>query len=385
MWWIALLLGTSPAGPSIELDNAPEAGSQWVFVGTYTNSGKSKGIYRLEIDNASSKVSAPVLAAESPDPSFLAISPSRRHLYAANEVEKFEGKLAGSITAFRLDAKTGELEKLNQQSSRGPAPCHLSVDPTGKAVLAANYSGGSVVALPIGEDGRLGPASGFIQHIGRGADPSRQSEPHAHSINVDHAGKYAVAADLGLDELLVYKLDAASATLTPNSPPFTMVAPGSGPRHFAFHPDGTHAYAINELKSTVTALNYNPASGTLSAFQTISTLPLSYEGASYTAEVQVHPSGRFLYGSNRGHDSIAVFAIEPGTGRLKAVEQVPTGGKAPRNFGIDATGRLLLAANQGSDTIKVFKIDPETGRLTPTGQVIKVPVPVCVKFVPRAE
>jgi 6-phosphogluconolactonase len=385
MWWLAPLLGSSLMATFADLENRPAPGSQWIYVGTYTNSGKSQGIYRLEIDNETGRVSEPTLAAESPDPSFLAVHPTRRFLFAVNEVETFGGKRTGSVTAFTLDAKSGVLGLINKQPSRGAAPCHLSIDHTGKALLVANYSGGSVAAIPIDEDGRLGLSSTLRQHEGSSADKARQSGPHAHSINLDAGNRFAVAADLGLDKLLVYKFDPTQPALVPNDPPFAKIAPGSGPRHFAFHPDGKHAYVINELKSTVTALDYDPERGILSEIQTIGTLPDGYTGASYTAEVQVHPTGKFLYGSNRGHDSIAVFAIEPGTGKLKAIEQVPTGGKNPRNFGIDATGRFLLAANQDSSTIKVFKIDGETGRLTPTGQIVKVPVPVCVKFVPKAE
>jgi 6-phosphogluconolactonase len=385
MWWLAPLLGSSLIGSFPDLQAEHASGSQWIFIGTYTNRGKSQGIYRLEIDNETGRVSEPTLAAESPDPSFLAVHPTRRFLFAVNEVETFGGKRTGSLTAFTLDAKSGVLGSINKQPSQGAAPCHLSIDHTGKALLVANYSGGNVAALPIGDDGRLGPATAFVQHEGSSADKSRQSEPHAHSINLDAGNRFAVAADLGLDKLLVYKFDPLKPALVPNDPPFAKVAPGSGPRHFAFHPDGKHAYVINELKSSVTAFDYDAERGVLSEIQTIGTLPDGFTGASSTAEVQVHPSGKFLYGSNRGHDSIAVFAIEPGTGRLKALEQVPTGGKNPRNFGIDATGKFLLAANQDSDTIKVFKIDGETGRLTPTGQIVAVPIPVCVKFVSKAE
>jgi 6-phosphogluconolactonase len=385
MWWLAPLLGSLLMGTSLDLETPQAGGSQWIFVGTYTNAGKSQGIYRLEIDNETGRVSEPTLAAESTDPSFLAIHPSKRFLFAVNEVARFEGKPSGYVSGFTLDPKTGVLGSINKQSSRGAAPCHLTIDRTGKAVLVANYSGGNVAALLIGEDGRLGPASAFIQHEGSSADKGRQSEPHAHSINLDSSNHFAVAADLGLDKLLVYKFDPTKPTIVPNDPAFARVAPGSGPRHFAFHSDGKHAYVINEMKSTVTAFEYDAERGVLSEIQTIGTLPDGYTGTSYTAEVQVHPSGKFLYGSNRGHDSIAVFAIEPGTGRLKAIEQVPTGGKNPRNFGMDATGKFLLAANQGSDTIKVFKIDAATGQLTPTGQTVAVPVPVCVKFVPKTE
>jgi 6-phosphogluconolactonase len=242
-----------------------------------------------------------------------------------------------------------------------------------------------VACLPIEADGRLRPATSFHQHRGTVADPRRQGGPHAHSINLDAAGRFAVAADLGLDELLVYRFDPGAGSLTPDDPPFTKLAPRSGPRHFAFHPDGRHAYAINEISLTVVALEYDPAKGTLKEFQSLPTVPEEDHRDYSTADLHVHPSGRFLYGSNRGHDSIAIFAIEPGSGRLRPIGYRPTGGKTPRNFGIDPTGRFLLAANQGSGTIVAFKIDAESGRLEPTGQSVEVPRPVCIAFVPRGE
>jgi 6-phosphogluconolactonase len=382
MTWLAPLLGSMLAGLADE-PQLPPAGPYWVFVGTYTD-GKSRGIYRLEFDPALGKLSAPVLAAESENPSFLAVHPSRRFLYAVNEVGRFEGKPGGGVTAFALDAKSGTLAKLNSQSTVG-SPCHLSVDRTGKALLVANYGGGSVVSFPIGEDGRIGKASSFIQHRGSGENKARQSEPHAHSINVDAGNRFAVAADLGLDKLFVYRLDPEKATLVPNDPPFATVEPGSGPRHFAFHPGGKRAYVINELKSTITAFDYDPEKGVLDDRETIHTLPKGYTGTSYTAEVQVHPSGRFVYGSNRGDDSIAAFGVDRGNGLLQMIEVESSGGKTPRNFGIDPTGRYILSANQGSDSIVVLAIDPKAGSLDPTGLKVEVPKPVCVKFVPRGE
>jgi 6-phosphogluconolactonase len=271
---------------------------------------------------------------------------------------------------------------LNRQPARGAAPCHLVVDRAGKNVLVANYSGGNVAVLPIQSDGRLAEATGFVQHKGSGANPRRQEAPHAHSINLDAANRFAVVADLGLDRVMVYRFDGGAGTLTPNDPPSASVEPGSGPRHFAFHPNGRNAYVINEITRTVTAFSYDPRKGALTPFQTISTLPQGAPARGSTAEVQVHPSGKFLYGSNRGHDSIAVFTIGP-DGRLTFVEAESTQGKTPRNFGIDPTGTFLLAANQGTDSIVVFRIDAKTGKLTPTGHKADVPTPVCVKVVPR--
>jgi 6-phosphogluconolactonase len=357
-----------------------DASRMWVFFGTYTG-GKSEGIYRATLDPATGALSQPELAAKVENPSFLAVHPSGKFLYAAGELSNFEGKPGGAVSAFALDSKTGGLTLLNQQSSRGAGPCHLVVDRTGGNVLVANYGGGSVAVLPIDKDGRLRPASSFVQHKGSSVNPKRQEAPHAHSINVDPAGAFAVVADLGLDKVLVYRFDAAAGTLTANDPPHAAVSPGAGPRHFAFHPSGRFAYVINEMNSTVTAFAYDAKKGTLSEIDTKSTLPGPQQGNS-TAEVQVHPSGKFLYGSNRGHNSLAIFRIDEKTGALTATGHQPTGGRTPRNFGIDPTGKFVLAANQGSDSVVVFRVDQETGKLEETGQSIKVPTPVCVKFLP---
>jgi 6-phosphogluconolactonase len=323
------------------------------------------------------------LAGEAVNPSFLALHPSRRYLYAVDEVDDFQGKKTGGVSAFSI-AEDGTLKRLNQQPSKGGGPCHLVVDRQGKNVLVANYGGGSVACLPIQEGGKLGAATGFVQHKGKSVNKDRQEGPHAHSINLDAGNRFAAAADLGLDEVLVYRFDADKGTLTPNEPPAAKVKPGSGPRHFAFHPDGKHAYVINEMVCTVTAFDYDADKGVLSEIQTISTLPGKFEEGYSTAEVQVHPSGKYLYGSNRGHNSIAVFRIDRKSGKLTRVENQSTKGKTPRNFGIDPTGNYLLAANQDSDNIVVFHIDPETGRLEAMGTEVQLPRPVCVRFVPAA-
>jgi 6-phosphogluconolactonase len=352
-----------------------------VYIGTYTGEA-SRGIYQLKLDLASGVLTSRGLAAEVVNPSFLAVHPSRRFLYAAGEVGDFQGQKSGAVSAFAIDGASGTLSLLNQQPSRGQGPCYVTVDRVGKNVLVANYGSGSVACLPVAADGRLGPATGFLQHEGSSVDRKRQEGPHAHSINLDAANRFAVAADLGLDKLLVDRFDPEKGTLTPNDPPFVRVAPGAGPRHFAFHPDGRHAYAINEMHSTVNAFDYDPERGALREIQTHRTLPEDFRGPNTTADVQIHPSGRFLYGSNRGHNSIAIFAIDAESGRLRPVGHQPTGGKTPRNFGIDPTGRYLLAANQDSGTVVVFRIDLQSGRLEPTGHVAEVPKPVCVKFVP---
>ncbi len=384
---IVLILTCSVFGPpavnvasSDQSETAAESLS--VYVGTYTR-GDSEGIYHYRMELATGKLTPAGVTSGVVNPSFLAIHPSRRFLYAVNEISNFEGKKCGGVGAFAIDPKSGALTLLNQQPSGGRGPCHLVVDKRGKNVLVANYSSGSACVLPIDEKGHLGEQTAFVQHEGSSVNPRRQKGPHAHSINLDPANRFAFVADLGLDKVLVYRFDSTSGSLQPNDPPFASVAPGAGPRHFAFHPDGKSAYVINELASTVTAFSYDNDRGTLKSIQTISTLPKEFAGDSTTAEVQVHPSGKFLYGSNRGHDSIAVFKIAPESGRLRYVSNRSTQGKTPRNFGIDPTGRYLLAANQATDTVVVFGIDPATGDLTPTGEVVNVPTPVCVKMFAR--
>src|SRR6266480_4266910 len=350
-----------------------------VYFGTYTGA-KSKGIYVSRFTSAGGKLAAPELAVETISPSFLALHPNRRFLYAANEIGDFDGKKSGAVSAFVIDSHTGKLTPLNQQPSGGDGPCHLAVDSTGKSVLVANYGGGSVEALPIKPDGSLDSPTAFIQHHGSSADRQRQEGPHAHFIATDTANRFALTCDLGLDEVLVYKFDPANSSLVANDPPAARIEPGSGPRHLAFHSNGRFAYVINEMKCTLTAFSYDPERGVLKELQNLSTLP---DGETVkpnysTAEVEAHPSGKFLYGSNRGHNSIVVFAIDEKTGKLAHVENVSTQGRTPRSFGIDPSGKYLLAANQDSDNVVVLRIDPSTGRLTATGTSVEIGTPVCV-------
>lgn len=375
---ISLLASTSRA----QEPPVPKPVKNRVYVGTYNAGGKSKGIYQFEFDANTGEAAEPSLAAEAKDPSFLAIHPSREYLYAVDEIGDFEGKPSGAVSAFEIGETAGKLTLLNQKPTKGAAPCHLTIDGSGQYVLAANYGGGSVACLPIQSHGKLGDAVAFQQHKGSSVDKARQESPHAHSVNLDIGNRFAFVADLGLDKVMIYRFDFTSGSLTPHDPAFAEVEPGSGPRHFAFHPAGKSAYVINEMKSTITVFSYDAEAGKLKAIQNVSTLPADFVGESYTADVQVHPSGKFLYGSNRGHDSIAVFAIDPASGRLASLGREKTGGKTPRNFGIDPSGTYLLAENQGSDTIVVFKIDPFSGKLEPTGKSIAVPSPVCVKFLP---
>lgn len=380
---VSLLFHDSSSGAaglqaSIE-GNAAMNATCLVYVGTYTGA-KSKGIYAFRMDATSGALSPLGLVAETPNPAFLDIDSKRRLLFAANEIDNFEGKSSGAVSAFSIDPVGGKLTLLNKQSSIGTGPCHLLLDKECKNVLVANYGSGSVAVLPVQSDGRLGAATAFVQHSGKSINPDRQQGPHAHCMTLDAANRFAFTCDFGLDKVMAYRFDAQHGTLSPGEPPFASVKAGAGPRHMVFHPDGRHAYVINELNSTINVFAYDSQRGALDELQTISTLPDDFKGRSTAAEVQVHPSGKFLYGSNRGHDSIAVFAIDPAKGTLTFVEHQSTQGKKPRHFAIDPSEKFLLAANQDSDTIVTFSIDAKTGRLKPTGQVVAVASPACVKF-----
>lgn len=352
--------------------------STLVYVGTYT-SGKSRGIYAFRFDGSKGALTPLGLAAETKSPSFLALHPSGRFLYAVNEVNDVGQERGGSVNAFVVDRETGKLTLLNTQPSRGAHPCHLAVDRTGRFVLVANYTGGSVAVLPVAADGRLDAPIQVVPHEGSSVNQQRQQGPHAHFVAFDASNRYAIAVDLGADRLFVYRFDEKTGRLTPNEPRFTAVEPGAGPRHFAFHPDGRRAFVINELQSTITAYAWDAARGFLTPGATVVTTPEPPPEGNTTAHIRVHPEGRFLYGSNRGHDSIAVFEIA-GDGRLEPVEFEPTRGRTPRNFEIDPSGRWLIAANQRSDSLAVFRIDGQTGALSPVGDLVGAPSPVCVLF-----
>lgn len=351
-----------------------------VYLGTYTGGeNASKGIYRSVLDLDTGKLAQPVLAAEVRNPSFLEIHPNGKFLYAVSESGG-----AGTVSAYAIDAETGNLKLLNQQPSGGSGPCHVNVDRSGKNALVANYGSGSASVIPIKEDGTLAEPTGFVQHEGSSVNPQRQAGPHAHSINLSPDNRFVFVADLGIDKIMIYKLEAEKGTIVPNDPAFAKLKPGAGPRHFTFHPNGKFAYVINELACTVTAFTYEPASGALSEIQTVPTLPAGFSGSSSCAEVRVHPNGKFLYGSNRGHDSITVYRIDPAKGTLTLVEFETADIKTPRNFNIDPTGAFCLVANQGSDSVVVFGIDPQTGSLNPTGHQISVGKPVCIRFLRTA-
>ncbi len=355
-----------------------------MYVGTYTRSG-SEGIYVYRIDPSSGALELASTASGVTNPSFLAIHPSGRFLYSVSEARGQDGKPAGGVAAFAIAPGTGALTLLNQQSSGGVGPCHVDVDKTGRYLFVANYASGSVAMLPIQPDGSLAPASDFHQHEGHSVDRRRQEGPHAHSINVDPTNGYALVPDLGLDKVLVYKLDLENGKLIPAEEPFVQLIAGSGPRHLAFHPQRNYVFVITEMGNTIMGYLYYPDRGALKGILMMPTLPRGWEGESYCAHVAVSASGKFLYGSNRGHDSIAVFSIDVGKGLLDIVDHTSTQGSYPRHFCLHPADTFLWAANQNSDTIVAFSIDQGTGRLTPTGHVTNVPMPVCLKILNMPE
>lgn len=352
-----------------------------LYVGTYTSgTSSSKGIYFLRFDPRTGRLSEPQLAAEAEEPSFLAIGPNGKYLYAVNETLKYEGEDSGYVSAFEIDKKTGLLKLINRQPSHGAAPCHISTTKKGDLVLVANYLGGNVAVFPTGKDGELLPASDIKQHTGKGPNAARQESAHAHSIMLSPDEKFAFVNDLGIDRVVTYALDKENKKLIATDSGHH-TKPGAGPRHFKFHPNGKFAFINNEMDVTVSSLAFDRRSGGFTEVETHSTLPVGRKSKNDSvADLHVSPDGRFLYVSNRGHDSIAVFAVNEKTGSLTAKEFVSTGGKTPRNFAIDPTGRFLLAANQDSNSITVFKRHKQTGKLTPTDISVMIPKPVCLIF-----
>ena len=360
--------------------------SNLLYVGTYTQNDApevhgGKGIFTCRFDPERGAVEVLAVTKGIENPSFLTLSPDRRTLYAVSELTDADKKGGGWTVAYAIDPASGALTEINRLSSEGADPCHISVDSSGRIVMVANYTSGSVIAYPILEDGGLGERSSFFQHSGSGPNPRRQEGPHAHMIFPDPNSRYAYVPDLGMDRVMIYQIDSANAAIHSATAAFARVRSGEGPRHFDIHPNQHFAYVINELGSSLTAFSWDAQTGALNELQTISTLPEGFSGKSSCADVHVHPSGRFVYGSNRGHDSIAIYAIHPELGTLKAIDFAPTGGSCPRNFAIDPSGRFLLAANQVTNSIVSFAIDSESGRLTATGDSVTVPAPVCLKFV----
>src|ERR1700730_4049200 len=374
------LFVSATAAPQKRTPNKPYL----VYVGTYTSKSTSKGIYVYSFDPGTGKLTSLGIAAESEDPSFLALHPSGKYLYAVNEIDHFGAQKSGAASAFSIDQKTGKLTLLNQAATRGAGPCHISLDKSGQFALVANYDGGSVSSFPVHDDGTLGEAADFVQHHGSSVNKERQEAPHAHWIGTSPDNHFALAADLGLDEVLIYRFSSAKGTLTPNAPAYAKLNAGSGPRHLVFHPNSKFAYVLTELESSVTVFAYKASNGSLLPLQTLSTLSTlrkDYSGPKEAAEIAVHPSGRFLYASNRASiDTISAFSINPTKGTLNLKDEYPTMGKTPRNFAIDPTGKFLLAANQESNNIVIFRIDSTTGALSPTGEIVEAPAPVCITF-----
>jgi 6-phosphogluconolactonase len=345
----------------------------FVYIGTYTN-GKSRGIYRASFEPSTGKLTLDDATGGVQSPSFLAISPGGRFLYAVEEVD------AGQVAAFSIERSTGALTFLNRQSARGIWPCHIRLDRTGRYALVANYGSGNFAVLPIAADGTLKPVSDVAAHTGKGPNAQRQEGAHGHSINLTRDDRFALACDLGLDSVFVYRFDAGAGRLIANDPPAAILPPGSGPRHLALHPNGTLVLVNSELLGRVTSFRLDPRRGTLTALDSQTTLPDGFRGENTTAEVAIHPGGRFAYVSNRGDDSLAIFGVDGKSGKLTRLGHQSTQGRTPRNFVIAPGGRFLLAANQATDDVVVFRIDENTGGLTPIGQRIAVPSPVCVRF-----
>jgi len=350
-----------------------------VYVGTYTT-GKSEGIYLYRLNLSSGELQRVGITKGVVNPSFLTLAPDRRYLYAVNEVEEFAGRRSGAVSAFAVDQKTGELRLLNQRASLGANPCYVDVDAAGRFVLIANYTGGSVTVFPVQRDGSLGESTDTKQYHGYSVNRERQEGPHAHCIMLDPTNRFAYSCDLGTDRIMIFRFDARNGKLLPGEQSWVHMKPGAGPRHLALHSSGKYLFVLNELHSTVTAFKRDPEKGSLQELQTLTTLPKDFAGTNTGADIHISPSGQFLFCSNRGHDSIAIFKIDPRTRALTAMGHEPTRGLTPRNFAIDPTGAFLLVANQRSDNIVVFRLDQKTGRLSATGKEAAVPAPVCLKF-----
>jgi 6-phosphogluconolactonase len=389
-WFYPLLISVA-----VIVGRAAQGADLLVYAGTYTDwelfgpprrnppGARSDGIYVFRFDTEAGKLTRLGLAAETANPTYVTFAPSRRVLYAVNEIYRFEGEDTGTVSAFAIEATTGRLTLLNRVTSHGTGPCHAIVDATGQNLLVANFGSGTAAVFPLEADGRLRPASAVVSDTGRGPNP-RQATPHSHAINLTPDNRFAVVSQFGTDRLAVFRFDPREGSLTPTEPAHLALPPGSAPRHLAFHPSTRTAYSLNEIDSTIAVLKYDAAPGTFSVRQTVSTLPATFNGRNTAAEVVVHPSGRWLYASNRGDQSIAVFAID-GDGRLNLVAHVPCGGRTPRGFSVDPFGRWLITANQDTHNLAVFALDAATGVPRPTGQSEEVRMAVCVKFLAPAE
>ena len=351
-----------------------------IFVGTYTEPehSTSEGVYVFRMDPASGKLTFETVIRGLINPSYLAVHPQTDNLYAVHEMGTFEGNSGGGVVALSVHPETGEISLLNKQSSGGEDPCYISIEQTGRFALVANYSSGSVAMLPIQADGSLEPASDVAQHTGKSIHPTRQDGPHAHCILPDPTNRFAVALDLGIDKLKVYRMDMDAGQLQDHGE--VQVAPGSGPRHLVFHPNGRYAYVVCELNSTLIGFLYEAETATFEEIQSVRTLPQGYEGQNLPADIHITPNGKFLYVSNRKHESIAIFTVDENTGQLTVQDHIPCGGREPRGFAIDPGGKYMLVANQNSNNIVTFLIDPAKGQLSRTGDEVEVPMPVCIRF-----
>ena len=361
------------AALAFALLHAARAEDLFVYIGTHT-AGPGKGFSLAHFDTATGALTKPEFLLEAPAPAYFIIAPDGKHLYTCNST--------GFVSAYAIDRATARLTLLNQVPSGGGDPSYISLEQTGRYVFVANYDGGNVAAWKLRPDGGIGERTAFVQHTGSSVNPQRQSHAFAHSIRVDPTNRFVLVADLGVDKLFVYKFDAANGSLTPNDPPFVTVKPGSGPRHIVFHPNGRWVYLLTEMGSTVIQYDWDTKLGTLKELQTVSTLPADFKGVSMCAEITVYPNGKFLYVSNRGHDSIAVFAIDAKSGRLTPIEHVSSGGQTPRNFALDPSGRWMIVTNHGNNVAQVLRIDPATGKLTPVGSPVGMPSPFCPRFLP---
>jgi 6-phosphogluconolactonase len=374
---IGILAGV--AGPLLETN--AQASSWLVYFGTYAGD-KSRGIYAASFDSETGILSQPQLAAEMRNPSFLAVHPKRPLLFAVGETGETGGRPEGSVSIYAINRKTGGLTFINDHGSGGTYPCHISVDRTGKCLLISNYGSGSLTALGIDRLGKFTGSKSEVQHQGSSVDPQRQTGPHAHYATMDPGNRFGLVCDLGLDKVMIYCVKPAVPRLTPNQPCGVSVDSGAGPRHLAFHPSGKFVYVLNEMGCTVTLFAYDAKRGTLSQpIQSARTLPEGFKDPNTCAEIQVHPSGRFLYASNRGHNSLAAFAINQSSGDLSLIDFFPSGGKTPRHFALDPSGKWLITENQDSDNVVVLEVDSSTGRLRNTGQVLPLGKPVCAVFV----
>ena len=345
-----------------------------VYFGSHT-AGPGKGFSASHFDTVTGALSKPEFLLETPAPAYYIIAPGGRRLYSCNST--------GFVSAYSIDPASAQLKLINQKPSGGGDPSYISLDRTGRYVFVANYEGGNIAVWALAPDGSLGERTAFVQHTGSSVNPQRQTHAYAHSIRVDPTNRFVLVADLGLDKLFVYKFNVKDGSLTPNDPPFAKSAPGSGARHVEFHPNGRWVYLITEMADTIMLFDWDSKRGALTEVQTVSTLPKDFQGVSTCAEVRVHPSGKFVYASNRGRDSIAVFSVDSKTGKLTFIEDVPSGGKMPRNFDMDPTAHWMLVANYESNNVMVFRIDQQTGKLIPTGQPVTAPSPYCPRFLVR--